>query len=258
MADLAEILLEQLPYLRRYARALTGSQSRGDEYVRVCVEAILEEPERIDPSDSRAQIYRTFHQVWSVLRGADADEPLGSDATRQGRVRLGLANLAPVERQALLLVALEEFSFEDAGYILGLTEDEARNAYQSAREEIQQQASVPVLIIEDERLIAMDLSRIVEAMGHTVCAIADREEEAIEAAARTNPALVLADIQLKDGDSGIIAVQEILKRITVPVVFVTGYPERLLTGERLEPAFLVTKPFEEETLKVAIGQALSA
>jgi CheY-like chemotaxis protein/DNA-directed RNA polymerase specialized sigma24 family protein len=255
MADLADILLENLPYLRRYARALTGSQSRGDEYVRVCVEAILEEPDRIDPDDSRVQIYRAFHQVWTMLRGAD--DPLATDANAQGRMRLGLASLAPIERQALLLVAMEEFSFEDAAYILGLTEDEVRRYYEAARAEIQEQASVPVLIIEDERLIAMDLSRIVESMGHTVCAIADREQDAINAAEHTNPALVLADIQLKDGDSGIDAVQEILKRITVPVVFVTGYPERLLTGERLEPAFLVTKPFEEETLKVAIGQALS-
>ena len=70
------------------------------------------------------------------------------------------------------------------------------------------------------------------------------------------PGLVLADIQLKDGSTGIMAVHEILKSIEVPVVFVTAFPERLLTGEALEPAFVVTKPFDGTTLKVAISQAL--
>ena len=60
------------------------------------------------------------------------------------------------------------------------------------------------------------------------------------------------------GGSGITAVTDILRMSSVPVIFVTAYPERLLTGERPEPAFLITKPFEPETLDVAISQALAA
>ena len=78
----------------------------------------------------------------------------------------------------------------------------------------------------------------------------------MEAVARHRPGLVLADIQLADGSSGIDAVKDILGRFDVPVIFITAFPERLLTGERPEPTFLITKPFQPETVKAAIGQAL--
>src|SRR3546814_1159248 len=84
-------------------------------------------------------------------------------------------------------------------------------------------------------MIAMEISRIVDEMGHSVCGTAARHADAVAIAATSHPALVLADIQLKDGDSGIAAVQEILQDWGVPIIFVTGYPERLLTGERVEP-----------------------
>jgi CheY-like chemotaxis protein len=80
--------------------------------------------------------------------------------------------------------------------------------------------------------------------------------EARAAAARARPGLVLADIQLADGSSGVDAVWDILGEIDVPAIFITAFPERLLTGERPEPTFLITKPFRPETVKAAIGQAL--
>ena len=53
-------------------------------------------------------------------------------------------------------------------------------------------------------------------------------------------------------------VKEILDEFDIPVVFVTAFPERLLTGEKAEPAFLVTKPFEPDVLKITVAQALFA
>jgi CheY-like chemotaxis protein len=103
----------------------------------------------------------------------------------------------------------------------------------------------------------MDIQSIVESLGHTVVGIASRQAEAVALAQKHRPGLVLADVQLQDGDSGIVTVQEILRAMDAPVIFVTGFPERLLTGDRVEPAFIITKPFDPETLKVAIGQALS-
>jgi hypothetical protein len=67
---------------------------------------------------------------------------------------------------------------------------------------------------------------------------------------------VLADIQLADGSSGIEAVNDILGISGVPIVFITAYPERLLTGERPEPTFLITKPFAPENVKAITSQAL--
>ncbi|MDP8913796.1 MAG: response regulator, partial [Pseudomonadota bacterium] len=79
---------------------------------------------------------------------------------------------------------------------------------------------------------------------------------AVALANDTEPDLVLADIQLADGSSGVEAVEDILEKMEVPVIFVTAFPERLLTGERPEPTFLITKPFQRSTVKAAIAQAL--
>jgi len=70
------------------------------------------------------------------------------------------------------------------------------------------------------------------------------------------PGLILADIQLADGSSGLDAVNELLKVFEVPVVFITAYPERFLTGERPEPAFLISKPFQPAMVSAVASQAL--
>jgi DNA-directed RNA polymerase specialized sigma24 family protein len=265
MAEQSKEIVAQLPYLRRYARALTGSQKLGDQYVRICLEAILAEPSRISADkDLRLQLFTVFHEAWHAVHSAIGDvETPGSEAEPGGkagarpRLEQRLASLPSEERQVLLLVSLEGFSIDQTATILGLTSKEVEAKLNQARADIMRQEPTKVLIIEDEPLIAMDIAQIVQDLGHTVCGTAARKDEALTAAKRTKPGLVLADIQLKEGDSGIEAVQEILQSIDVPVIFVTGFPERLLTGEGLEPAFLVTKPFDAETLKTAIGQALS-
>ena len=157
----------------------------------------------------------------------------------------------------MLLIALERFSTAETARILGIDESEVVRKLDVARQELRRQVSTRVLIIEDEPVIAMDIAGIVESLGHEVVGVAGRHSEAVELANKHRPGLVLADVQLQDGDSGIVAVQEIMQSMEAPVIFVTGFPERLLTGDRVEPAFIVTKPFDPETLKVAIVQALS-
>jgi len=127
---------------------------------------------------------------------------------------------------------------------------------QQAVEEIESETTTDVLIIEDEPLISMQLEGLVSELGHNVVGTAATRAQASELF-RNNPAgLVLADIQLADGSSGIDAVEDLLKFGDVPVIFITAYPERLLTGERPEPTYLVTKPFQEATVRAAISQAL--
>ncbi len=253
-----ELIVNELPYLRRYARALTGSQQRGDRYVRVCLETLLAEPGRLgSEEDLRTGLFRIFHDVWRTVDSVVAEDGTQPAADPLVRMERGLALLPSRERQLLLLVSLEGFSLAEAARILGIGEEQARRDLEAARADIMQQASTRVLIIEDEPLIAMDIAQIVLDLGHTVCGTAVRKDEALAVARAQRPGLVLADIQLQDGDSGIETVREILRSLDVPVVFVTGFPERLLTGESLEPAFLVTKPFDADTLKAAIGQALS-
>jgi CheY-like chemotaxis protein/DNA-directed RNA polymerase specialized sigma24 family protein len=248
-------IVRLLPYLRRYARALTGAQATGDEYVRLCLEAILAEPARIkNASDLRVELFAVFHDAWDIV---DSAIPAADGAVEGGGINRQLAALPSVERQVLLLIALERFSTAEAARILDLEEADVVRKLDTARQELRRQATTRVLIIEDEPVIAMDIAGIVESLGHEVVGIAGRQAEAVELARKHQPGLVLADVQLQDGDSGIATVQEIMRTMDAPVIFVTGFPERLLTGDRVEPAFIVTKPFDPETLKVAIVQALS-
>ena len=252
---LAHAIAEHLPYLRRYARALCGTQKSGDAYVRACLEAIVADSSVLDANLSpRVGLYRLFHTIWG---SANLDSrPAGHAAAPAAGVEKRLGELTPARRQALLLTAMEGFNVGDTARILHVSESEVKQMVAQAVREISNQPPTKVLIIEDEPIISLDLQSIVREMGHSVAAIATTRDEAVRAARRTEPGLVLADIKLADGSSGIDAVRQILSEVQVPIVFITAYPERLLTGERPEPTFLVTKPFVPDTVRVAVSQAL--
>lgn len=245
-----------IPYLRRFARALVGSREGGDAYVLATLEAIVEEPGKIlGQDDMRVSLYRIFLKVWGAA-------PINSHTDRSGSVleedgaRRNLDAISLRPRIAFLLNALEGFDLEQVGDTLGLSEREARALIEAANGEIAEQIATDVLIIEDEPLIAHDLRSIVEELGHRVVGMARTHGEAIESTLHARPGLILADIQLADGSSGLDAVNEILGAFATPVIFVTAYPERFLTGEPPEPAFLVAKPFSVDSLKAVISQAL--
>jgi len=248
-----------LPYLRRYGRALTGSQASGDAFVRAALEALLAAPDRlVTHNPPRVELFRLFHAIWGPVAEEVGDEN-DSGGWRHAAQAVGeglLSDLPRSRREALLLTAVEGFSVADVAIILDRDEAAVIADIAAARDEISQAMAGRVLIIEDEPVIAMHLQDIVEEMGHSVCGLASTHDEATELSRSTNPDLVLADIRLADGSSGIDAVKEILADRSVPVVFITAYPERLLTGERPEPTYLVTKPFEVDTIITTIGQAL--
>jgi CheY-like chemotaxis protein len=246
-------LAPHLPYMRRYARALTGSQPTGDQYVRVALEALAAGEQTLDNRLSpRVALYHVFHAIWctSGARLEDRTPTDGQDASQR------LMRIAPRSRQAFLLTALEGFTPSEAAQILDTDFPDVERLIAQAQTEIDAELATDVLIIEDEPVIAADIEALVRELGHTVVDIAATRTEALEAVARKAPGLVLADIQLADGSSGIDAVKDILGHYDVPVIFITAFPERLLTGERPEPTFLITKPFQPETVKAAIGQAL--
>ena len=242
----------QIPSLRRFARALTGSQRSGDAYVTETLESLIADPSLI-PSEAvaKAALYRLFLTMWNSVEVNQEASP----ATLTGFDR-NLQTISPAPRQAFLLTALEGFSLEDAAQIMLISEKECRRLIEQAGREIAEQAVSDVLIIEDEPLIALEVAEIARSMGHTARRVARTRREAIDAVSNHRPQLVLADIQLADGSSGMDAVQEILQSVDVPVVFITAHPERLLTGEKPEPTYLVEKPFRPETIKAMISQAL--
>jgi DNA-directed RNA polymerase specialized sigma24 family protein len=243
-----------LPYLRRYARALSGSQASGDAYVAATLEALIQDPKVLESGAStRIALYKLFTKIWNSVAlnggkgaGGDLDHP----------VERHLAQIPPKPRQAFLLIALEGLSEDDAAKVLDIDVPTLRDLVEESGRELAAEIATDVLIIEDETFIALDLEGLVESLGHRVLGVARTHSEAVALAKAKRPGIILADIQLADGSSGLDAVNEMLKSFEVPVIFITAYPERFLTGERPEPAFLIAKPFQPATVSAVLSQAL--
>lgn len=250
---LSSLVAPQLPLLRRYARALSGTQTSGDNHVVAMLEALVADPSGFDRSvDPRLAVYKFFSAIWN----ANPMNAIGSAADERTATDRRIEAITPLPRQAFLLTAVEGFSPWDASLILGVDPTDFAELLATAAREISEQVSSTVLVIEDEPIIAMDLESLVESLGHTVVGNARTRTEAVDMARRHRPGLVLADIRLADGSSGLDAVNDILTDFEVPVIFITAYPEMLLTGTRPEPTFLIAKPFREDTVKAVVSQAL--
>ncbi len=234
-----EDLLRALPYARRYARALSGGQVSGDALVSEAIRSLLDGGDG-GTTDARLALYKGVTDRAEAAQSNHAVEALTVD-----------------QRKLLLLTSLEEVPLPEAAAIVGLTEAEAEAGLASARDRLRLAAATDVLIIEDEPIIAMDIEELVANCGHRVVGVAATEADACEIAERCRPGLILADINLGSGGDGTSAVSRILRSHYAPVIFVTAYPERLLTGEALEPAFVITKPFEPLTLAIATYQAVT-
>jgi DNA-directed RNA polymerase specialized sigma24 family protein len=245
-----------LPFLRRYARALTGSQSTGDAFVKATLEAALADADLARSlKGGRVPLYAAFNKLWSSAY-MEVPEEVNARGIHEAAAQDQLRKITPLNRQALLLTTVEDFSPAEAAQIMDVDENDIARLVQEAIEEIDRENATSVLIIEDEPLISMQLEDLVRSLGHDICGTAATRTQAQQIAAECTPGLVLADIQLADGSSGLDAVDDILELDSMPVIFITAYPERLLTGDRPEPTYLITKPFQESTVRAAISQAL--
>jgi DNA-directed RNA polymerase specialized sigma24 family protein len=246
----AETLAANLPTLRRYARALSGSQSSGDAYIAATLEAIVEDQSIMaGGTTEKANLYKAFTRIWNSVDVNEKAEP-GSMVDRH------LGSITPAPRQAFLLTALEGFPEDETADILGVSVGDVRQLVEECGRELAAEIATDVLIIEDEPMIAMELETLVLGLGHKVTGIARTRNEAGLLGGSWTPGLILADIRLADESSGLDAVNDLLKTFEVPVIFITAYPERYLTGERPEPTFLITKPFEPSMVSAVISQAL--
>lgn len=254
--DIHGAIQRHLPYLRRFARALTGSQDRGDAFAAETLEAIIEKRETFDAGyPEKVALYRVFYSIWSNSDAICGTAPTnGTDVEATAHRRL--ASLTAPSRAAYLLGALEDFSPRDTASIMNLPDAEAARLHENALAEIEKQMAARILIIEDEPIIAMDIESIVVELGHESVGVADTRNAAVNMAEEHHPDLILSDIQLADGSSGVDAAHDILAKSAVPIIFITAFPERLLTGERPEPTFLITKPFKRSAVQAAVSQAL--
>ncbi len=255
---LSRVVGEVLPYLRRHARALTGSQAQGDKYAALTLEEILRDKSVVTGFDGspKLALFAVFHRIWE---GGSARSPVPTavETGARGQAMQHLSRLTPRSREALLLHTVEEFTLDECARIMELPRDDVVRLVETARSEMHESVRGRVLIIEDESIIAMDIEAIVSEMGHEVTGIAATREEAVRIGRADRPDLILADIQLADDSSGIDAVNDLLERFPdTPVIFITAFPERLLTGERPEPAFLIAKPFTPSQVISAVSQAM--
>lgn len=251
----AELVGPHLPYLRRFSRALSGSQKSGDAYVEAMLETIVADPFTVtNGANPRIALYGLLCGLWeSISINLSTAEP-ADQWERAAQTKL--ASIEPRPRQAFLLTAVEGFSVREAAEVLRTDEAGVSALLDEAAREIGAMMATDVLIIEDEPLIAMDIEDIVTRLGHSVIGVARTRSEAVKLARKRRPGIILADIQLADGSSGIDAVNDLLVDLEAPVIFITAFPERLLTGSRPEPTFLITKPFAPEMVKAMISQAL--
>src|SRR5229473_3379103 len=174
----SQLVAEHLPLLRRYARALSGNQASGDAYVGAMLEALLQDPALLDEQHGpRVGLFRLFTQIWNSVSLND-DSEMANVAGLPMPSERRLSNITPLPRQAFLLLSLEGFSEEEVAF---------------------------VLIIEDETFIAMDLESLVKNLGHNVIGVARTHSDAVALAKNRKPGLILADIQLADGSSGLDA-----------------------------------------------------
>ncbi|MEF3046516.1 response regulator [Pseudotabrizicola sp. L79] len=252
--DLSQAVARELPYLRRYARALTGSQSSGDRYAAATLESLLVDPSVISAAASaKVGLFHTFHLVWASAGAptAEAEDRMTAGAMAH------MAALTPNSREALLLHAIEGFDHDEIAAIMQTDPEDVAQLIATANREMEASVTGKVMVIEDEAIIAMDIVDIVTSIGHSVTGVARTRDGALALADKTLPDLILSDIQLADNSSGVDAVNDILARHgDIPVIFITAFPERLLTGDKPEPAFLITKPFTEEQVRSAVSQAM--
>ena len=247
-------LMSELPYLRRHARALVGDQSIGDDYALGALQMVLDDPSRIlSASSPKVGLFRAFFVVWhrGDLAGIVGEDGLAAQAQHYLRA------LTPHSRQALLLHAIEEFTLDQIAEVMSKPLTKVTKLLEAARHEMKDAIKGRIMIIEDEAMIAMDLQDIVEGMGHVMAGAAATRDQAVTLGLAEKPELILSDIQLADGSSGIDAIDDIMRVAEgVPVIFITAFPERLLTGDRKEPAFVITKPYSQEQVQSAVSQAM--
>jgi CheY-like chemotaxis protein len=249
----AHAVAQHLPYLRRHARALTGSQASGDAYVAATLEALVKDPDLLESSyPPRVTLFQLFSKIWNSLSADETIEPAANPVAPERH----LSRMTAKPRQAFLLISVEGFPEEHAARILDVDIPALRRLLDESSRQLAAEIATDVLIIEDEALIALDLEALLENLGHRVVGVARTRSEAAAIARSKRPGLILADIQLADGSSGLDAVNDLLNMFEVPVIFITAYPERFLTGERPEPAFLVSKPYQPATVSALVSQAL--
>jgi CheY-like chemotaxis protein len=119
-------------------------------------------------------------------------------------------------------------------------------------------ATIKILIVEDEGLVAEDLKDMMQELGYEVAGIAETGENAIALAKEHQPDLALMDIHLASEMDGITAGGEIRSRWGIPIIYVTAFasPEFIDRAKKTSPSGYILKPFNKRQIQIAIEIAI--
>lgn len=254
-------LTEQIPRLRRHATLLCGSKRKGDALVHDALERVIAAgamPQ--DEAALDAHLFRCFYACWHASSGDPEPGPPAVEEDGPASSTLGLKKtlaLLPARQRAMvLLVKLEGFDLATAAHITGLRDDQAQSLLEGAVARLLLPVHARVLIIEDEPMIAMNTADIVEGMGCAVVGVAPTMAQATALAATEQPDLILADVRLRDGSSGIDAVQVMQAEADTPVVFITAFPDAVSRATADSGLIVIEKPFTERQVEEAVRRAI--
>lgn len=237
--------------VRQFARAIFADRLIGDELTRLALAKV-----NIDPNsstDSLTDLLHAFLHTWRMASsGKRTEESLFSDEA----LFAALPEPPGDDRLMLLLVDVLSFTPETAAKIIAMNDRDPHKALELGRQLISLPRNAQAMIIEDEPLIAADLREILTSMGIEVCGEANTADKAVAMSRRQKPNIILADYNLIGMKTGADAVMEIQDKHDCPIVFITGYPEQVLTGEDVEPDFVISKPYRIESVKAAVAHCL--
>ena len=255
LLSLSQAIAAELPGLRRFAPALTGSQESGDACVVATLQALVADASLVPTAaEAKSSLYRLFLTVWNSA-DVNRQPSLPRDNTAVAASDRRPQAITLMAREAFLLTAVEGSS-DEAAKVLNVNKTRLTHLLDEASHQIAEETATTALIIEDEPLIASDVAELLSQLGHKMIGVARTHDEAVAIVQAHSPGLVVADIKLADGSSGREAVQEILRSISVPVIFITTFPERLLTGQRPEPTYVLSKPYRPEAVRALVSQAI--
>lgn len=236
-----------LARLRRYARAMAGNQSSGDAYVSALLEIVQAEPAILQTMSTPA--LGLFKLLSQLVAATCQTEKMGGPADLWQAFKLD--TLPERIRQALLLVSVERFTVSETAEIMGVEAVEVEALIDAAGQSLDSFGGAEVMIVESEPLIAMNIEQIVKDLGLRVSSMPPTHAQAVTLLHRGRPDLIVADGGCHRG-----TVDELYIGSFPPVVFISAFPEMLLTGIRPEPVFLARKPFDPPEIKALIYQAL--
>ncbi len=115
-----------------------------------------------------------------------------------------------------------------------------------------------VLVVEDEALVAMLLTKNLRAMGFDVCGTIASGEEAVQVARAKKPDIIIMDRRLAGKLDGLDASRQIRQFTQIPIVFVTGYIDEKINLEidQIQPAMYLIKPVPINEIKSAIDEMI--